>query len=184
MKTVRILSVVLAVALFVTAFTPFAVAPAAAQSALNTAIGSPLQAFTDAAQGLSLLSPMSIGLPLISINTQSASSAYKCTFLSQTPLDWTKMKSRQSFDMVWTVQNSGTATWHTQTEKLIYVSGTKMQSLKDEYKLSKHVSPGEKIKLTVDMIAPKALGTYSTLWGIYTNKTRFCNVTITITVVR
>jgi hypothetical protein len=184
MKTVRVFSVVLAAVLFVTAFVPFAAAPVAA-SAVNATINAPLQAFSDAASGLSLLAPMGIAAPLISVRAESAATSdYGCTLIRQTPLDWTKMRSRQYFDMVWTVQNSGNAIWHSNATKLAYVGGTKMQTRGDEVKLGNDVGRGKKVKLTVDMNAPKAKGTYSTLWALYSGNQRFCKLTVTITVVR
>jgi len=183
MKTVRMFCVVMAAALFVTAFAPFVAAPQAAQSALSAAITAPVQAFADATQGLPLLAPMSIAAPLISVNT-TTSSDYGCTLIRQSPLDWTKMRSRQYFDMVWTVQNSGNAVWHASATKLAYVGGAKMQTHGDSVGLSGDVGRGKKTKLTVDMNAPKAQGTYSTLWALFSGSQRFCKVTITITVVR
>lgn len=185
MKTVRVFSVVMAAILFVTAFLPFAAAPAAAQSVLSTAINAPAQAFVDATQGMPLLAPMGLAAPLISFSTEAAtSSSYGCTLIRQTPKDWTKMRPRQSFDMVWTVQNSGSAVWHAKSTKLAYVGGTKMQSKGSEMTLTSDVGRGKKTKLTVDMIAPKAQGTYSTLWALFAGNTRFCKVTLTVTVVR
>lgn len=182
MKTVRLFAVVMAVVLFVTAVVPFASAAATTQSASGAAINSPAQAFMDAANGLSLLAPMSFSAPLFSLSTQNASSAYGCTFVKQTPKDWTYMVPRQSFDIVWTVQNSGGAVWHANSTKLAYVGGTKMQTHGDEFNLGNDVGRGKKTNLTVDMIAPRARGTYSTLWALFAGNTRFCKVTITITV--
>lgn len=183
MKTARLFAVVMAVALFVAAAVPFASAAAATvQSAPGASIASPLQAFMDAANGLSLLAPMSISAPLISLSTQNASSGYGCTWIKQTPKDWTYMRPRQSFDIVWTVLNSGSTVWHGSSTKLAYVGGTKMQTHGDEFALGGDVGRGKKTKLTVDMIAPRAKGTYSTLWALFAGNTRYCKVTLTITV--
>jgi hypothetical protein len=185
MKTVRVLSVVLAAALFVAAFVPFATAPAMA-AAMSTNLNSPLQAFSDAANGMSLLAPMGIAAPVISLSAESAAttSDYGCTLVRQSPLDWTKMRSRQYFDMVWTVQNSGNAIWHASATRLAYVGGTKMQTHGDEINLIDDVGRGKKVKLVVDMNAPRARGTYSTLWAMFSGSQRFCKLTLTITVVR
>lgn len=181
MKTVRLFSIVMAVVLFVTAFVPFA--PAVAQSALAAA-SAPLQAFESASQGMPLLAPMSLGLPAISLSVSPASGSYACTFVSQSPKDWTRMRSRQYFDMVWTVKNSGNAVWIAKSTKLAYVSGTKMQTRGNSVALSSDVGRGKKVKFVVDMEAPKAKGTYSTLWAVYSGGTRFCKVTLSISVTR
>ena len=182
MKTVRLFSVVMAVALFVGAVVPFASVASNTQSAFGSSIASPAQAFMDAAQGLSLLAPLSISAAMFSLTTQNTSSAYGCTLVAQTPKDWTRMRPRQSFDIVWTVRNSGSAIWHANSTKLAYVGGTKMQTNGSEFSLGNDVGRGKKSKLIVDMIAPRAKGTYSTLWALFAGNTRFCKVTLSITV--
>jgi hypothetical protein len=59
-----------------------------------------------------------------------------------------------------------------------------MQTHGDAIRLYNDVGRGKKIKLGEDMIAPKSLGTYSTLWALYSGNTRFCRVTLTLTVTR
>jgi len=184
MKTVRMISVVLAAALFVVAFIPVAAAPVAASSTLSASLNAPVQAFVDAAHGLPLLAPMGVALPLIQISTEkSASSSYSCSLVRQTPKDWVQMRSRQSFDAAWTVKNTG-AVWYDSETHFAYVGGTQMQTHGDVVSLDQDVSRGKKIKLVVDMIAPKAQGTYSTLWALFSGNQRFCKVTLTVTVVR
>jgi hypothetical protein len=186
MKTVRLFSIAMAVVLLVVALVPFAAAPASAQTSASQTTASPAQAFMDAARGLPLLAPMSIAAPVISLsieNTNSAGNSYSCSLVKQSPADWVKMKSRQNFDMNWTVQNTG-AVWYADSTKLSYVGGTKMQTRGDSFTLSSDVARGKKVKLSVDMTAPKNLGTYTTLWALYAGNTRFCKVTLVLTVVR
>jgi len=183
MKTVRMISIAMALVLFVAAFVPFAATPAAAQES-TTLITSPVQSFMDAAHGLPLLAPLSGSAPAISLSVESnTSSYYSCTLVRQSPSDWVKMKPRQVFDMFWTVQNTG-AVWHEKETKFAYVYGTKFQTRSDEFRLGQDVGRGQKIKFGVDMTAPKALGTYTTLWSLSTGNTSFCRVTLILTVTR
>jgi hypothetical protein len=179
MKTVRMFSILIAVVMLIVAVVPFAATPAAAQNITNLTSAAPAQTFMDAARGLPLFAPMSITAPVISLNT---SSSYGCTLVKQSPLDWVYMQKRQSFDVYWTVANTGGTVWPANATKFQYVGGAKMQTHGDSFRIGNDVSRGKKIKLGVDMIAPKYLGTYSTLWALYAGNTMFCRVTLTLTV--
>ncbi len=183
MKTVRFVAVfTLAVALFVTAVLPLATTSV---SLPNFALNTPAQSFVEAARGLPLLSPMSAALPVISLRMESAAgSQYACSLVSQKPKDWTKMKGRQIFDATWTVKNSGTKAWSTTGTDFKYISGTKMHTYSDAYDLSASTGAGKKITLVVDMIAPKAKGYYTAVWGLSNGSTTFCKLSVTINVNR
>jgi hypothetical protein len=184
MKTIRIFSIVMAVVLLVVAVIPVAGVAAAMRSNI---VSSPTRAFADAAQGWPLLAPMSLSLPLVSLSMDTAASSpndYLCTFISQTPPDWKRMKPRQDFDMKWTVQNSGNRLWHASSIALVYVGGQKMQTRGNKASLSADVARGAKTTIAVDMNAPKTPGTYSALWSLVSGKKNFCRLTITLTVTR
>jgi len=186
MKAVRMFSVVMALALFAGAIFPFAVKPVAAQTSQTILVTSPVQAFMDAARGMSLLAPMSITAPLItlSVESASASSGYACTLVKQTPKDYTKMKTRQYFDMKWTVKNTGSSTWYANWVPFKYIWGAKMQTRGDVLNLPGDIKRGKSARLVVDMEAPKTQGIYSTTWGLYSGRSAFCRVTLTIGVSR
>jgi hypothetical protein len=185
MKTVRTFSIALAVVMLVVAVVPFAASPAAAQDSTSLTTAIPAQTFMDAARGFPLLAPMSITAPAVTLSVENnTSSSYGCTLVKQTPSDWVKMKTRQYFDVYWTVVNSGSTVWHKNSTTFEYVGGTKMQTHGDVYRLNNDVARGKKVKFGVDMNAPKGLGTYSTLWALFAGNTRFCRVTLTLTVTR
>jgi len=184
MKTVRIFSIVMAIVLLAVAVIPFAATSAATRSA---AITSPAQAFADAALGMPLLAPMSASMPLVNLSFDTGTASpndYMCTFVSQSPADWTRMRPRRDFDMKWTVRNSGLRMWHASSIALVYVGGQRMQTHGNKAYLSGNVGRGSKTTLIVDMNAPKAPGTYSALWSLVAGKKNFCRVTITLTVTR
>jgi hypothetical protein len=186
MKTVRFVTMFLALAIFVTALVPFAASPVSAQTR-TFAAAAPVQAFLDAALGLPLLSPMSISaIPVftISIESAAAGSDYACSLVSQKPKDWTKMQRRQIFDAIWTVRNSGKKNWGTTSIDFKYISGTKMYTYADAYDLWSSVGPGKKIELIVDMISPKTKGYFTTKWGLYKGSKAFCKLSLTINVNR
>lgn len=185
MKAVRTISVVLAVALAVTAFLPFAATPAAAQN-LTVVAGSPLQSFMNATRGLPLLAPMSLSAPLVTLSVEKTAGTadYGCTLVRQSPADYTKMQSRQDFDMSWTVQNTGLRMWHTNYTTFAYMGGSKMQTYGNSYGISNDVAVGKRTTLVIDMSAPKAKGLYTTVWGMYSGAKAFCRVTLIIVVNR
>jgi hypothetical protein len=181
MKAVRIFSVALALVLFTVAVLPFAAQPAAAQASQTALLTSPVQAFVDATHGLPLLAPMSITAPIITLNVESAGvSGYACMLVKQSPKDWTKMKTRQSFDAQWTVQNTGDHIWYANWVPFKYIWGPKMQTHGDTYSLPGDIGKGKKANLVVDMEAPKTQGIYSVTWGLFTGGKAFCRVTLSI----
>lgn len=179
-------SVVMALALFTVAVFPFAAKPVTAQTSQTIMVTSPVQALMDAASGMPLLAPMSVTAPLITLNVESASTAsdYACRLLSQTPKDYTKMKTRQAFDMQWLIQNSGNRTWYASVIPFKYIGGTKMQTHGNTFSLPDDIGRGKRVNLVVDMEAPKTQGIYSTLWGLFSGSKAFCRVTLTIGVSR
>ena len=186
MKAVRMFSVVMALALFAVAVFPFAAKPVAAQTGQTIMVTSPVQVLMEAARGMPLLAPMSVTAPFITLNVESASSSseYACTLIKQSPKDYTKMKTRQYFDMQWTVQNSGNRIWYASAIPFKYIWGPKMQTHGDTFSLPKDISRGKKVNLVVDMNAPKTQGIYSTTWGLFSGNRAFCRVTLTIGVSR
>jgi hypothetical protein len=182
MKAIRMFSVVMALALSAVAIFPSAEKPIAAQTSQTIIVTSPVQAFVDSARGMPLLASMNVTAPLITLSVKSA--GYACKLISQEPKNYTRMVSRQYFDMSWTVKNSGAHTWHAQAVVFKYISGTKMQTRGNVFGLYSSVIKGRSTTLVVDMTAPKAQGIYSTSWGLYASKNPFCTVTLTINVSR
>jgi hypothetical protein len=184
MKAVRVFSIIMAVVLLAVAVIPFAAASAG--SAVSATVSSSTKAFADAALGLPLLAPMSVSMPVFSFSVENivSSKSYACSFINQTPKDWTRMRSRQDFDMKWTVQNTGGLTWHAKSIAIKYLGGTKMQTHGNQASLSGDVGAGKKTTLVVDMNAPKAPGTYTALWSLVAGKQNFCKVTVILTVTR
>jgi hypothetical protein len=172
MKTVRTFSIFLAVVMLVTAIVPFAATPAAAMETTPPT-------FTQTSFGLPFYAPAGLIAPSLA----PAYSAYSCALVNQNPKDWVKMKPRQSFDMIWTVQNTG-ATWNSNYIQLKYLWGAKMQTHGDLFGIDNNVGRGKKLKLGIDMIAPKNPGTYPITWGLYNGNTRICILTFIVTVVR
>jgi hypothetical protein len=190
MKAFRTVFVVIVVALLAAAFAPLPGAQRVAASNTTVALGTPAQSFVQSALGLPLLSPMtfSASAPVIRITSETlAVPNYACKLTAQTPADWTKMASRQSFDAKWTLLNTGAKTWYKTAVDYKYLSGTKIHTNASIYDLPWIVPPGKKVNIAVDMEAPKYNGYYSwytTTWGLAMGSQVFCRFSMTIVVNR
>lgn len=160
MKKASMFSLVMAVVMFVSAILP--VAPVAALTS-----GAAFNA-----------------LPETTMSVQTGRGNYGCTLIRQSPPDWYRMTPRQDFDAFWTIQNSGNAVWPSNQTKFRYLGGTKFQTRGNEFNLDSSIGLGKKLKIGVDMVAPRTPGIYSTTWALYAGNTRFCIVTLVIRVTR
>lgn len=104
-----------------------------------------------------------------------------CSLSNQTPGDGAVMSKNQSFSVTWTVQNTGSGTWDSNSIDFAYASGAKLSSSK-LLDLPKSVAPGESVKLTVNMVAPGSADTYKTVWALESGKNTFCRLDLTIKV--
>lgn len=176
MKKGRIISIALAVTMFMAAVMPFATTPAAAMEIVE---------FSPDYPGQTIKEISTQSLPEVDLRVVSNSDGnYGCTLVRQSPGDWINMVPRQAFDVSWTVQNTGNAVWHASATKLEYLGGTKMQTHGDIVGLSQDVGRGGKVKFSVDMEAPRTPGVYSTTWVLYSGSAQFCRVTLSLSVSR
>lgn len=76
--------------------------------------------------------------------------------------DGTDFEPGEAFSKTWQVRNAGTATWTT-AYALVFVSGDQMGG-PASITLPAEVPPGQTVDLTVDLVAPEALGTYTGFW--------------------
>ena len=119
------------------------------------------------------------------ITRTTPKSSSSCSLVSQKPVDNTTFKAGTDFDTTWTVKNTGTSDWRTDTVDFMYVSGTKMHkpAYGDIKDLKENVAKNGTIALVVDMLAPATSGTYSETWALKSGSTTLCTMFITIKVV-
>jgi len=111
----------------------------------------------------------------------SSSANYACQVVSVSPSNGSSFKSRDDFDTTWRVKNTGQKNWDRNSVDFIYLSGAKIHKIAG-YDLSNSVSTGSTIDLSVDMVAPKDSGTYTTTWTLSVGSKDFCNMSLTIVV--
>ena len=110
-----------------------------------------------------------------------ASKDFACALTGQSPEDGAVMSKNQSFSVTWTVQNTGSASWDSNSVDFVYASGAKLTSLK-AVDLPKSVPSGDSIALKLTMQAPKSADTYKTVWTLESGKDVFCRLDLTIVV--
>ncbi len=78
--------------------------------------------------------------------------------------DGTKVHARSNFLKTWRVKNIGRCTW-TDEYTIEFVSGNKMGA-DSPINLPGDVAPGQMVDISIDMIAPKSLGSYTGKWKL------------------
>lgn len=102
--------------------------------------------------------------------------------VSSSPALSTVMKAGEDFDAVWTVKNISGKTWELGTMDYKYVRGTELHKYEKFFDLNEVVKSGDSVKIRIDMLAPKAVGTYTTHWAVMQGSTIICNLPVTIIV--
>jgi hypothetical protein len=101
----------------------------------------------------------------------------------RTPLEHAKFVRGETFDAIWTIQNTGKKAWNNEYY-FSYNNGTRMQYNGDKRFIQGSVKPGERTQVIVDMKAPNNPGVYTTSWVFYNdNGTVFYTFFLTIEVI-
>ena len=94
---------------------------------------------------------------------ETAKTDYVCDTINQRPLDDASFRSGDSFDIKWTIVNTGTQKWEDETY-LTYQSGPQMTEM-TQIKLPK-LKPGGKYDVVLDATAPSESGMQIMVWAI------------------
>jgi hypothetical protein len=106
---------------------------------------------------------------------------FACQVLSVSPPNGTTFDGRTDFDAVWRVKNIGQRNWNRTAIDYTYDSGAQMHKVAG-YDLSADVRAGATTDITVDMVAPRNSGNYTTTWTLRRSNIEFCRMTLTINV--
>ncbi|MDA8113490.1 MAG: NBR1-Ig-like domain-containing protein [Acidithiobacillus sp.] len=104
-----------------------------------------------------------------------------CSRVSQTPANSTHFASGTSFNVNWTVKNTGDRAWNHTTVDIVYISGSKLSPVL-RYDTAADTNVGSSYIVFVPMKAPSAAGTYSMTWALEAGGTTFCSLPLTIIV--
>lgn len=95
-----------------------------------------------------------------------ATPADQASWIANNPSDGSSIKMGSSFDMVWSIRNTGATTWTTEYTYQYWGGSTdcSLYPAAKTYYLTAPVPPGEKVRLKVPMTAPNNKGTCSQTW--------------------
>jgi hypothetical protein len=94
---------------------------------------------------------------------ETAKSDYVCNIIDQKPFDDTSFRPGDSFDIKWTIVNTGTQKWKDGTY-LEYQDGPEMTD-KTQIELP-NLKPGGKYDVVLDAIAPSESGMQVMVWAV------------------
>lgn len=86
----------------------------------------------------------------------------KAEWISQSPVDNTKIQKNATFNVTFVLKNTGTTTW-TKNYSFRYYGGEQMDAPKD-LNLTKEVKPGESAEILFTLIAPGSPKITDTIW--------------------
>lgn len=113
--------------------------------------------------------------------TETQVAGESCRLVSQTPASGTAIGPRERFDVVWTLRNTGSETWMSDSLDFFHSDGRDMHNA-DVVDLPRNVRTGDEITLEVEMRAPADTGTYTSIWTLGTRRETICMVSIRIVV--
>ena len=120
-------------------------------------------------------------IPAASIPTAVAQSTGR--FQSQTPVDGANFIKGEAFNVVWTIENTGTTDW-TDSFKIKFDGGTNFTvgNITEKY-IGTYIWPNGASGITLPCIAPQMNGTYSMVWHIEDeNGNEIPNISLSITI--
>ena len=106
---------------------------------------------------------------------------WTCRVTEKTPPSGAVMDRGQAFTAHWSLLNTGTRTWPSNSVDIVFRSGLR-NSGKVRQDLSTTVAPGGSVTVTVPLTAPKTPGVYNSIWQLRVGRTSFCQMKVTIEV--
>ncbi len=111
----------------------------------------------------------SVGSPAAVSPTQTGTPCNRASFVGETVPDNTNFIVQKAFTKVWQIKNEGTCTW-TSAYQLVFDSGERMGGPLSKPLTTGSVAPGERVEISVDLIAPALAGTHRGNWKIKDEK--------------
>jgi len=100
---------------------------------------------------------------------------WNCTVMGKTPPQGTSVDPKEKFYVSWTIKNTGTRAWTSNTIDFVYTGGFRSDE-RPIQDLRSTVAPGGSITVKVQLTASKFPGTYNTFWSLRVGNTKFCHM--------
>lgn len=114
------------------------------------------------------------------ISYVTSSSCDGSSFVSDVTIpDGTELDPGEGFTKTWSFKNAGTCTWST-AYYIAFISGDDMSG--ESTDLTASVSPSGTIDVSVDMVAPLTAGTYTGYWKLYNSSDIAFGETVYVTI--
>jgi len=108
--------------------------------------------------------------------------AFFCILSIAKPLDGGNVDHDSNFDGSWTIKNGGSETWDSSQVEMRFITGTRLQTKADTFKLPRDVPTDSSLEFSLDMKAPTDAGIYYSTWGLFQGDRVICRWTIAISV--
>lgn len=105
-----------------------------------------------------------------------------CEVIYQNPPDDTVLPAGTTFDMRWTLKNTGSDSWRADSIDVKFVSGDRLHTGADLRDMPYDVSAGSAVDILIGMEAPSTKGTYTTNWALGAGSSSVCRFFVTIKV--
>ena len=105
-----------------------------------------------------------------------------CDVIYQNPQDDTVLPAGSSFDMRWTLKNTSSSSWRSDSVDVRFTSGSRMHTGSDLSDLPYEVGAGSAVDIVIPMRAPSSGGTYTSNWSLSAGNTSVCRFYVTIKV--
>jgi len=90
--------------------------------------------------------------------------AIDCRIININPIP--QQDPRGDFDVIWTIQNTGTREWTNDHVMFVWIGGEEMHKYEDKYPMAYDVPYGKVIEFAIDMRAPETPGWHTTIWAV------------------
>jgi hypothetical protein len=105
-----------------------------------------------------------------------------CTIVYQNPSDETEKERGEDFSTRWTLKNTSSTTWRSDSVDVRVASGTRMHTGPDIYDLSSSTAQNGMVDIIIPMEAPDTKGIYTENWALMQGNTFLCRFYVTIQV--
>lgn len=100
---------------------------------------------------------------------------WNCIVTGKTPGRGVMVERKSKFYVSWTIKNTGTKIWTSNTIDFIYTGGYRSNE-RPIQDLTSTVKPGGTITVRVLLTASRFPGTYNTFWSLRVGNTKFCHM--------